>query len=758
MFDKTRNELKSADYKATVNVVANIDQKKLSIDAKKKFNNKLLSLGIDRPQVLGIDNSEELAILTPPTIPNVNPIAENNDIDVTSNSKAVDSRQFESLPQKELKSSLHDEEPSLFDFGKNKMKVKLNYSVNGKFDSNDKKNPKGESNLEMEVDMSGIIVRFDFETKIIDNNIYFKIGQLPPPFSMMVDADFLGKWWSLNLEELAAQQQQKDSFLKEGLPSNLNFNFKLDEEKTKALEAKIENIVKKYKIFKVDKVLAEETIEGHPCYHYKLKIDRDIIHSAVLEIFGLIDTEMDELLNTTADSNQENKAKLAKITETRNKIDKELKGQSEDLLDQVVKIIDNYEIIVWIDKDTSFLRKTKFDFNLNLKNLKLDKLDDEIKNAIEVELSGEIQYSNLNKEVEIVAPIEAESIMSFLNKSITGAKMKSRNIRRISDVKQMQTALELYYNDNGQYPDSLGDLSSGKRPYIPILPENPKPSDGDCSVDYNYKYQVNKDKGNYKLYYCLGADTGRIPAGENIADNSEMFQVESKIIAPVPLINSKTDSDLDGLFDQDEIDIYKTDPNNSDTDGDGYLDGDEVKNGYNPAGAGSLFMALYGDNWKGYHTPEFSIQYPEKWTLDNRIEKLSDEQRAISGIKLQILSPYDTDKDVLRENVILSIIDLTSTNYKTVDDWYNNSKVDAGIVKKISTTKMTMLGYPAIEEVYLEKAGEDSSVETVQVRKRYFVKGNKLYQLKFYAEKKESKVVDHQIEAIKIMDSFKLKL
>ena len=33
---------------------------------------------------------------------------------------------------------------------------------------------------------------------------------------------------------------------------------------------------------------------------------------------------------------------------------------------------------------------------------------------------------------------------------------------------------------------------------------------------------------------------------------------------------------------------YKTNPNNPDTDGDGYLDGDEVKNGYDPNGDGKL--------------------------------------------------------------------------------------------------------------------------------------------------------------------------
>ncbi len=47
------------------------------------------------------------------------------------------------------------------------------------------------------------------------------------------------------------------------------------------------------------------------------------------------------------------------------------------------------------------------------------------------------------------------------------------------------------------------------------------------------------------------------------------------------------DTDSDGLFDDKEAE-YNCDINNPDTDGDGFLDGDEVKNGYNPNGDGKL--------------------------------------------------------------------------------------------------------------------------------------------------------------------------
>lgn len=48
------------------------------------------------------------------------------------------------------------------------------------------------------------------------------------------------------------------------------------------------------------------------------------------------------------------------------------------------------------------------------------------------------------------------------------------------------------------------------------------------------------------------------------------------------------DSDGDSVLDKEEIEVWKTDPKKADTDGDGYWDGFEIMNGYNPNGSGKL--------------------------------------------------------------------------------------------------------------------------------------------------------------------------
>jgi len=54
-----------------------------------------------------------------------------------------------------------------------------------------------------------------------------------------------------------------------------------------------------------------------------------------------------------------------------------------------------------------------------------------------------------------------------------------------------------------------------------------------------------------------------------------------------------SDTDADGISDWDEKEVYKTDPLNPDTDGDGYTDGAEIANGFNPLDASSESIVDY---------------------------------------------------------------------------------------------------------------------------------------------------------------------
>ena len=63
--------------------------------------------------------------------------------------------------------------------------------------------------------------------------------------------------------------------------------------------------------------------------------------------------------------------------------------------------------------------------------------------------------------IELLVVIAIIGLLSTLAvTALGGARKKARDARRLSDVKQIQTSLELYYSDNSSYPDDSGLTSN----------------------------------------------------------------------------------------------------------------------------------------------------------------------------------------------------------------------------------------------------------------------------------------------------------
>src|SRR3989344_4499705 len=100
-------------------------------------------------------------------------------------------------------------------------------------------------------------------------------------------------------------------------------------------------------------------------------------------------------------------------------------------------------------------------------------------------------------------------LSSVILASLNGARVKGRDARRLADIKQIQVALELYYDDNGnKYPATAGGnylagVSSLAPTYIPVLPRDPNIPVG-TGNDYRYwsTGSANQTKG-YTLMVVL---------------------------------------------------------------------------------------------------------------------------------------------------------------------------------------------------------------------------------------------------------------
>ncbi len=88
-----------------------------------------------------------------------------------------------------------------------------------------------------------------------------------------------------------------------------------------------------------------------------------------------------------------------------------------------------------------------------------------------------------------------------------------KDSKRLSDIRQLATALELYYNDANTYPTNLSLLVPI---YLGQIPTPPSPPDGTCSSSQNNYTYTYINASNYNLNFCFGSTVGGYSAGIHV--------------------------------------------------------------------------------------------------------------------------------------------------------------------------------------------------------------------------------------------------
>ena len=127
--------------------------------------------------------------------------------------------------------------------------------------------------------------------------------------------------------------------------------------------------------------------------------------------------------------------------------------------------------------------------------------------------------------IELLVVIAIIGLLSTLAVvALNNAREKARDARRVTDVKQVQTALELYYNDENEYPDGssageevdagtdLTGATSGTT-YMSTIPTPPTPPAGITE----YSYTVRETGASYTLQYVLEGGAGGLSSGLHTA-------------------------------------------------------------------------------------------------------------------------------------------------------------------------------------------------------------------------------------------------
>ncbi len=195
--------------------------------------------------------------------------------------------------------------------------------------------------------------------------------------------------------------------------------------------------------------------------------------------------------------------------------------------------------------------------------------------------------------------------------------------------------------------------------------------------------------GSLATYFILQAlESPDVVIDDNQVEEQVINEIE-ELLDPVPGI----DADSDGLTDAEEL-IYMTDYRNPDTDGDTFLDGNEVFHRYDPLGYSPSTLLDTGavEEFEFMYAEDvgFVIWYPKSW----EVVQISNHQILFNAEKSESVS---LTRVVFDEN-------------QDFESWYNSNVFKAGISSNLLPimSKEGYVGWMSGDEfsIYIEAGGE----------------------------------------------------
>lgn len=142
--------------------------------------------------------------------------------------------------------------------------------------------------------------------------------------------------------------------------------------------------------------------------------------------------------------------------------------------------------------------------------------------------------------IEILVIVTIIGILSGVaGVAMFDARVRSRDAKRIADISSLTTALELFVNVRGTYPNGDGvelgtgeakvlcesgwsvSCAEGEKAYMSIVPAAARPEDGECSGEQNrFLYTATDEGKGFEISYCFGKNVGNLAPGMHIADEA----------------------------------------------------------------------------------------------------------------------------------------------------------------------------------------------------------------------------------------------
>lgn len=130
-------------------------------------------------------------------------------------------------------------------------------------------------------------------------------------------------------------------------------------------------------------------------------------------------------------------------------------------------------------------------------------------------------FSNFNLGFTLFEVLVVIFIIALLSTmvifSISNSRKLGRDSSRISDINQIQIALENYHQIEGQYPSNLTTGqplvgSSSEVIYMNEIPQNPPYQGTSCGFS-NYEYNYDEELDTYEIFFCLEGEISNLSSG-----------------------------------------------------------------------------------------------------------------------------------------------------------------------------------------------------------------------------------------------------
>jgi len=123
--------------------------------------------------------------------------------------------------------------------------------------------------------------------------------------------------------------------------------------------------------------------------------------------------------------------------------------------------------------------------------------------------------------IELLVVIAIIGILATLAVvALQQARQNARDSKRMADMKQVHTALELFFNENGRYPteeewnSGIIESESSNNVFMYNIPSSPTPADGNCqSASNTYIYTPQNNGASYTIDFCTGKQVSDLPEG-----------------------------------------------------------------------------------------------------------------------------------------------------------------------------------------------------------------------------------------------------